>query len=248
MARHIIIPARLKSTRLPNKPLLDIAGKPMIMHVYQRALQCGFDSVTVATDSKEIADVISSINAKVCMTDVNHATGTDRLAETVDKLKLKEDDIIVNIQGDEPLIPLENVKEVADLLADKPEASVATLCELIEDEEEIFNSNVVKVVMDKDGFALYFSRAPIPWQRGYFEQKQALTGQTYRHIGLYAYRVGFLRRFAEMEPSRLESLESLEQLRVLWQGEKIAVATAKTKTPPGVDTIEDLEKIRGLMS
>lgn len=244
MARRIIIPARLASTRLPNKPLLDIFGKPMIQRVYEQAVQCGFDSVLIATDSDEIAQLARNFGAEVCMTLATHISGTDRLAEAVAKLGYDAEDIIVNIQGDEPLIPVENVEQVANLLEQKNQAVMATLCEHINDHAQIFDSNCVKVVMDKAQYALYFSRAPIPWERGQFEQLKNVSTLCYRHIGLYAYRASFLSQYQLLSVSPIELWESLEQLRVLWHGHKIAVAEALKSTPPGVDTAKDLEVVR----
>ncbi|WP_440682079.1 3-deoxy-manno-octulosonate cytidylyltransferase [Cysteiniphilum halobium] len=242
--RHIIIPARLKSSRLANKLLLDLAGKPIIEHVYERALQCGFEQVVIATDSEEIQKIAHSFGATVCMTAADHQSGTDRLAEAVQKLAIADEDIIVNIQGDEPLIPVENVIQTADLLADRSQAMMATLCEQIADESEVHDPNCVKVVFNREQYALYFSRAPIPWQRSVFDQEKIKLGEHYRHIGLYAYRAGFLKIYTQMEKSPLEQIESLEQLRVLWHNQKIAIAEARISTPPGVDTQADLDKIR----
>lgn len=242
--RHIIIPARLQSSRLANKLLLDLAGKPIIEHVYERALQCGFEQVVIATDSEEIQEVAHSFGATVCMTAIDHQSGTDRLAEAVQKLAIADEDIVVNIQGDEPLIPMENVIQAADLLVDRSQAVMATLCERITDDSDIHDPNCVKVVFNREQYALYFSRAPIPWQRGVFDQGEIKMGDHYRHIGLYAYRSGFLKVYAQMEKSPLEQIESLEQLRVLWHNQKIAIAEAKASTPPGVDTQADLDKVR----
>ncbi|WP_395947156.1 3-deoxy-manno-octulosonate cytidylyltransferase [Caedibacter taeniospiralis] len=242
--RHIIIPARLKSTRLANKLLLDLAGKPIIEHVYHQAVQCQFDQVVIATDSEEIKKVAESFGARVCLTRADHPSGTDRLAEAIKKLSIADDDIVVNIQGDEPLIPVANVIQATDLLINKPAAVMSTLCEQITDESEVHDPNCVKVVFNHHGFALYFSRAPIPWQRGVFDQNKISPGDHYRHIGLYAYRAGFLKTYAQMTKSPLEQIESLEQLRVLWHDQKIAIATANSKTPPGIDTLADLEKMR----
>lgn len=246
MARHIIIPVRLASTRLRDKALLEIAGKPMIEHVYHRAKACNFDSVTIAADHPKVADVAESFGAKVCMTKVAHPSGTDRIAEAAETLGIADDDIIVNIQGDEPLIPKENVKQVALLLEEKPHASMATLCEPIHTETEIFNPHAVKLVFNEKKEALYFSRAPIPWQAGVFDcdQKKVMPNQHYRHIGLYAYRANFLKTYTKLAKSPLEQMESLEQLRVLWHGYHIAVDLAQKWAPPGVDTLEDLEKVR----
>ena len=244
--RHIIIPARLQSTRLTNKLLLDLAGKPIIWHVYDRAMRCGFDQVVVATDSEEIKKVVEDLGGKVCMTKVDHQSGTDRLAEAVEQLGIADEDVVVNIQGDEPLIPIENVTQVAKLLLEKPDAVVSTLCEKITDKEEVYDPNCVKVVFNREGFALYFSRAPIPWQRGVFDHQKINLGDHYRHIGLYAYRAVFLKAYAKMEKSPLEKIESLEQLRVLWHNQKIAIIEAQSTTPPGIDTQADLEKVQSL--
>lgn len=242
--RHIIIPARLTSSRLANKLLLDLGGKTIIQHVYERALQCGFEQVVIATDSEEIKKTAEVFGAKVCITRSDHQSGTDRLAEAAQKLEILDDDIIVNIQGDEPLIPVKNVIQAADLLADRSQAVMATLCEKISDESEVHDPNCVKVVFNREQYALYFSRALIPWQRGIFDLGRTELGDHYRHIGLYAYRAGFLKIYTQMEKSPLEKNESLEQLRVLWHNQKIAIAESQALTPPGVDTQADLDKVR----
>ncbi|MCL4121285.1 UNVERIFIED_CONTAM: hypothetical protein GTU68_009904 [Idotea baltica] len=231
---HIIIPARLKSTRLPGKMLADIGGKPMIQRVYDQASKSSIANIIIATDADEIKQVAEQFGAKVVSTKEEHESGTDRLAETVLKLGLADDDIVINVQGDEPLIPIENIHQVAELLEDSPEAVVSTLCEKITLAEDVYDSNNVKVVFDKNNYALYFSRASIPFGDANF----------YRHIGMYAYRVGFLKQYTALARSPIEGYESLEQLRVLWNGYKIAVAGAKVSTPAGVDTQEDLDKIR----
>jgi 3-deoxy-manno-octulosonate cytidylyltransferase (CMP-KDO synthetase) len=241
---HIIIPARLKSTRLPGKMLADIAGKPMIQRVYEQARKSDITSIVIATDADEIAIVANSFCDNVIMTRQEHESGTDRLAEVVAKLNLADDDIVINVQGDEPLIPIENIHQVAELLADSPNAVVSTLCEKITCAKEVYNANNVKVVFDKNNYALYFSRASIPFERGFSENNAIDKADFYRHIGMYAYRVGFLKEYASLARSPIEAYESLEQLRVLWNGYKIAVAEAVESTPAGVDTLEDLEKIR----
>ncbi len=241
---HIIIPARLKSTRLPGKMLADIVGKPMIQRVYEQACNANINNIIIATDADEIATVLKSFCNNVIMTRADHESGTDRLAETVAKLELADDDIVINVQGDEPLIPIANIHQVAKLLADSYDAVVSTLCEKITCAKEVYNPNNVKVVFDKNNYALYFSRASIPFERGSSEDNQVDKADFYRHIGIYAYRVGFLKEYASLARSPLETYESLEQLRVLWNGYKISVAAAKEITPAGVDTLEDLEKIR----
>lgn len=241
---HIIIPARLKSTRLPGKMLADIAGKPMIQRVYEQASKSDVANIVIATDADQIATVAKNFCTNVIMTDKNHESGTDRLAEAVTKLNLADEDIVINVQGDEPLIPIVNIHQVAKLLADSPDAVVSTLCEKIICTKEIYSPNNVKVVFDKNSYALYFSRASIPFERGFSENQAIDKADFYRHIGMYAYRVGFLKEYTSLSRSPIEVYESLEQLRVLWNGYKIAVTEALESTPAGVDTIEDLEKIR----
>ncbi|MDH5191334.1 MAG: 3-deoxy-manno-octulosonate cytidylyltransferase [Gammaproteobacteria bacterium] len=251
MSFRVVIPARHASTRLPGKPLLEIAGLPMIQHVYERALDCGADSVVIATDDERIQRVAESFGADVCMTSPDHPSGTDRLAEVVGKLSYDKDDIVVNVQGDEPLMPASLVEQVAELLSQSKSADVATLCTPILDGNDIFNPNVVKVVTDKEGNALYFSRAPVPWHRDAFAQEKDIVlddSVYFRHIGLYAYRVSFLKQYSSLTPSPLETIESLEQLRVLWHGHKIAVANALDVPGPGVDTIDDLKKVEKILS
>ncbi|MDC0535684.1 3-deoxy-manno-octulosonate cytidylyltransferase [Francisellaceae bacterium] len=246
--KRVIIPARMKSTRLPGKPLLDIAGKPMIQWVYEKALDCGLDSVLIATDHKDIFDTCKRFGADVVLTSENHVSGTDRLAEAVSQKNYADDDLIVNIQGDEPIIPSKIVHQVLDNLEKHPEACVSTLCEKINTQEEMFDPNAVKVVFDKNGIALYFSRAPIPWDRDHFPKKLLPNIKCYRHIGMYAYRSGFLKQYSSLAPSEIENWESLEQLRILWHGQKIHVDIAAEKTLPGVDTQADLDRIRQFLS
>lgn len=250
MSFHVIIPARYASSRLPGKPLRDIAGKPMIQHVYERACESEADSVTIATDDPRIQTAAEAFGARVCMTSERHQSGTDRLQEVVAQLKLPDEAIVVNVQGDEPLIPATVINQVAANLAADEKASVATLCEPIESVEDFCNPNVVKVVMDGDGRALYFSRAPIPYPRDAFagEGKALPEGLlARRHIGIYAYRVGLLHRFVSWPQAPLERFESLEQLRVMWQGEIIHVAGVCAAVPGGVDTEADLERVRLLL-
>ena len=242
-----IIPARFASTRLPGKPLVDIQGKPMVVHVMERALESGADRVIVATDNEEVARAVEAAGGEVCMTRVDHHSGTERLAEVIDRYQFADDTIIVNVQGDEPMIPPIIIRQVAENLANS-EAGMATLAVPVESAEEAFNPNAVKVVMDAKGYALYFSRATIPWDRERFAASRDAIGENFlRHIGIYGYRAGFIRRYVSWEPSPLEQIELLEQLRVLWYGEKIHVAVAKAIPSVGVDTPEDLARVRAAM-
>ena len=247
MSFTVIIPARYQSTRLPGKPLADICGKPMIQWVYEQASKAGAEQVIVATDDQRIVDVVKGFGGEVCLTRADHESGTERLAEVVAKYQLADDHIVVNVQGDEPLIPDTIIRQVADNLANK-NAPMATLAVEIDHPDEVFNPNAVKVVTDKDGYALYFSRASIPWDRdNYAKQPQEIHHNLMRHIGIYAYRAGFINTYINWEPSTLEKIEALEQLRVLWYGEKIHVDVAIDAPPAGVDTPEDLEKVRALL-
>ncbi|MDW8846540.1 3-deoxy-manno-octulosonate cytidylyltransferase [Erwinia sp. P7711] len=242
-----IIPARFASTRLPGKPLVDIQGKPMVVHVMERALESGADRVIVATDNEEVARAVEAAGGEVCMTRADHHSGTERLAEVIDRYQFADDTIIVNVQGDEPMIPPVIIRQVAENLANS-EAGMATLAVPVESAEEAFNPNAVKVVMDAKGYALYFSRATIPWDRERFAASRETIGENFlRHIGIYGYRAGFIRRYVSWEPSPLEQIELLEQLRVLWYGEKIHVAVAKAIPSVGVDTPEDLARVRAAM-
>lgn len=246
----VIIPARFASSRLPGKPLADIAGKPMIAHVVERAKLSGANRIIVATDNLDVKATIAHL-CEVCLTSEQHNSGTERLAEVVEKLGIAENEIIVNIQGDEPLIPPCIVQQVAANLASTG-VNMATLAAKIQDAEELFNPNVVKVLTDKNGMALYFSRSVIPWDRDQFTkttelEKLQLVGYYLRHIGIYAYRAGFIKRYVQWQPTMLEQIESLEQLRVLWHGEKIHIELAKKTPAVGVDTQEDLEKVRSIL-
>ncbi|WP_145588204.1 3-deoxy-manno-octulosonate cytidylyltransferase [Yersinia aldovae] len=242
-----IIPARYASTRLPGKPLADIAGKPMVVHVMKRAQESGASRVIVATDHPDVVKTVEEAGGEVCLTRADHQSGTERLAEVIERYGFSDDDIIVNVQGDEPLVPPVIIRQVADNLA-AVSAGMATLAVPIASSEEAFNPNAVKVVIDAQGFALYFSRAAIPWERERFAQSKEVIGDCFlRHIGIYAYRAGFIRRYVNWAPSKLEQIELLEQLRVLWYGEKIHVAVAKAVPAVGVDTQEDLDRVRAIM-
>lgn len=252
MGFTVIIPARYASTRFPGKPLADLAGKPMVQHVYERALQSEADRVIIATDDQRIADAAEGFGAEVCMTAEEHPSGTDRLQEVVKKLGFYADDIVVNVQGDEPLVPPRVINQVAHNLMAEPDASIATLSEPITDIDSLMNPNVVKVVSDARGRALYFSRAPMPWPRDQFntEEGKSKMPEGYdwqRHIGIYAYRVKLLNDFVTWPPAPLEETECLEQLRAMWNGAQIHVALADELPPAGVDTPEDLERIRELL-
>ncbi|MGR8931113.1 MAG: 3-deoxy-manno-octulosonate cytidylyltransferase [Gammaproteobacteria bacterium] len=246
-AFKVVIPARYASTRLPGKPLLDIAGKPMIAHVCERALEAEAGQVVVATDDQRIFDTVAALGLQVVMTDPNHQSGTERIAEVAQVMDWEDDDVVVNLQGDEPLIPPEYIRDVASALAEQKQAGIATLAAKIVEADEVFNPNAVKVVLDRNGYALYFSRAPIPWDRATFpEHHHVVEGSKLpylRHIGMYAYSVGFLSRYCGWQASPLESVESLEQLRILWHGEKILVKTVDRTPEAGVDTEEDLWRV-----
>ena len=244
----VVIPARYESSRLPGKVLADIEGKPMIQWVVEKAQQSGAEKVIVATDNDKVAAAVEKFGGEVCKTRADHQSGTERLAEVMATYQFADDQVIVNVQGDEPFIPAENITQVATNLASQNSARMATLAMTIDDVEEAFNPNAVKVLTDKDGYALYFSRATIPYDRKRFLNNanvQAIGDFYCRHIGIYAYRAGFIKDYVTWPASQLEQIESLEQLRVLWQGEKIHVAVAKTRLPvEGVDTPEDLAKAR----
>ena len=251
MSFTVIIPARYASSRLPGKPLADIHGKPMIIRVMEQAQKSSASRVIIATDNQQVFDVVQSYGGEVVLTSDKHNSGTERLAEVINTFQLADDEVIVNVQGDEPLIPPIIIDQVADNLVNY-KTGMATLAVPIDSVEEAFNPGAVKVVMDKDGYALYFSRATIPWERDRFAQlseqnKLDSIGDFYlRHIGIYAYRAGFIRQYIQWAPSALEQIEMLEQLRVLWYGEKIHVAVAKQAPAIGVDTQEDLDKVRAL--
>ncbi|NMG74504.1 3-deoxy-manno-octulosonate cytidylyltransferase [Aromatoleum diolicum] len=246
---HVVIPARYASTRLPGKPLADIGGKPMVVRVLERARKAGAASVWVATDHASVLDAVKAAGGDALMTRADHASGTDRLAEVVDALGWSADDIVVNVQGDEPLIEPALIAAVARALADTPDAAIATAAHPLGDAAEFFNPNVVKVVCDARDHALYFSRAPIPWARDAFAaSREAVPAglPVQRHVGIYAYRAAFLRRYAGLAPSPLEHWEALEQLRALWHGYRIRVLSVAEAPAAGVDTPEDLERVRAV--
>ncbi|MEM9243136.1 MAG: 3-deoxy-manno-octulosonate cytidylyltransferase [Pseudomonadota bacterium] len=245
MKIRVVIPVRLQSSRLPNKPLLEIAGKTMLQRVYERACQANADSILIATDSYDIMKHARSINAPVCLTSTQHQSGTERIAEVISLKNYDKDDIIVNVQGDEPLIPPKLIDQVADDLIRHPEAVTATLCEPVDSVTVLHDPNVVKVVVDHQGYALYFSRSPIPWLRDQRDGSQnEWLSCACRHIGLYAYRAGFLKIYAALPNIALGKITALEQLRILYYGHKIHVAQAKEAPGIGVDTAEDLRKVR----
>ncbi|MES9831667.1 MAG: 3-deoxy-manno-octulosonate cytidylyltransferase [Candidatus Thiodiazotropha sp. DIVDIV] len=251
MGFKVVIPARYASVRLPGKPLLPIAGKPMIQHVFERAVESGAGEVVVATDSQQIADVCETFSADVCMTSADHRSGSDRIAEVVALKNWGEDEVVVNLQGDEPCMPPELLTQVADDMSRHEAAAVTTLSAGISDRKMLFDPHVVKVVTDQQGYALYFSRAPIPWHRDEFMHADSpLPKETgfSRHIGLYAYRAGYLARFVTWEHAPIERAESLEQLRVLWHGGRIHVSSAKVDPGHGVDTRDDLQKVEALIT
>ncbi|AZZ44722.1 3-deoxy-manno-octulosonate cytidylyltransferase [Pseudomonadaceae bacterium SI-3] len=249
-AYTVVIPARYASTRLPGKPLQDIAGKPMIRHVWEQACKSRAQRVVIATDDQRILQACEGFGAQVLLTRVDHNSGTDRLAEVAGQLGLTADAIVVNVQGDEPLIPPSLIDQVALNLAAHPEAAIATLAEPISDPHALFNPNVVKVLSDINGLALTFSRATLPWARDEFARKPGALPSNVpyrRHIGIYAYRAGFLADFVAWGPCWLENTECLEQLRALWHGKRIHVADAVEAPPAGVDTAEDLDRVRKLL-
>ena len=234
----MVIPARYASSRFPGKPLVDIAGKPMVVRVCERAAQSGAEGVYVATDDERIRAAVEAGGFAALLTRADHPSGTDRLAEAAELLGLGDDDVVVNVQGDEPLISPALIGQVADAVRD---CEMSTACHAIHDKESLSNPNVVKVVLDASGHALYFSRAQIPYPRD-------KGGTCYRHAGIYGYRVGFLKKFAALPVSPLEKTEALEQLRALWHGHRIAVAVSKEDIPPGVDTPQDLEAVRRMLA
>ena len=240
----VVIPARLGSTRLPRKPLADIGGKPMVVRVAERAKHSLAQSVVVATDSAEIEAACNAHRIECLLTSPDHPTGTDRLAEVAQLLKLPANTLLVNVQGDEPLIPPELINQVAQTLANNPQCAISTIAVPITEKSEIDNPNVVKVALNHANEAMYFSRAPIPFVR---DAQSAQKIEHLRHLGIYAYRADFLQAYAKLEPAPPEQAEALEQLRALWNGYRIAVHIASEAPPAGVDTPEDLERIRRLL-
>lgn len=248
VAFQVVIPARHASTRLPGKPLLLISGKPMVVRVAEQAAKSGAQQIWIATDHQAIANVVHEHGFKACMTRESHASGTDRIAEVAEQRGWPDDTIVVNVQGDEPLIPPALIRAVAEHLHSHPECAIATACHAIHDETSLRNPDIVKTVLDKNGNALYFSRAPIPWPRDCFARQQPLPEglPVMRHIGIYAYRVSFLRVFGQLAPAAIETFEALEQLRALYHGFKIGVVIAEQAPPGGVDTEQDLRAVRQL--
>jgi 3-deoxy-manno-octulosonate cytidylyltransferase (CMP-KDO synthetase) len=247
----VVIPARFASSRLHGKPLADIGGKPMVVRVAERARASGARAVWVATDSRDVFEAVKLHGHQAMMTRADHATGTDRIAEVAQQLGLAESEIVVNVQGDEPLVAPELIREVAQSLAEHDQASIATACHPIADTESLLNPNVVKVVFDHTGHALYFSRAPIPYPRDSLALNQGALPDglpSYRHIGIYAYRAQFLRLYSRLAPAAIERFEALEQLRALWHGHRIAVMVTAQAPEAGVDTAEDLERVRRIFN
>jgi 3-deoxy-manno-octulosonate cytidylyltransferase (CMP-KDO synthetase) len=247
---HVVIPARHSSIRLPGKPLLLIAGKPMVVRVAEQAAQSGAQQIWIATDHHAIANVVHEHGFKACLTRESHASGTDRIAEVVEQQGWPDDTIVVNVQGDEPLIPPALIRSVAEHLDDHPECAIATACHAIHDESSLRNPNIVKAVVDIQGNALYFSRAPIPYPRDAFSLQLPIPDgmPALRHIGIYAYRAGFLRDFIKLAPAAIEQFEALEQLRALYYGYKIGVYVAGQAPPSGVDTEQDLQIARKIFN
>ncbi len=247
----VVIPARHASTRLPGKPLRLIAGRPMIEHVWRQATASAADEVVIATDDERIAAAAAAFGARVCLTDSAHPSGTDRVDEVARKLGLDDGRVLVNLQGDEPLMPPALIDQVAADLEAHPEAAISTLCEPVESAKALFDPNVVKVVIDEAGFALYFSRAPVPWSRRDFagDRRPLPAAPVYfRHVGIYAYRAGYLRRFVAWGVCALEHIESLEQLRALWHGGRIHCARAVEKAGIGVDDEGDLAAVERILA
>lgn len=247
----VAIPARMASTRLPGKPLRLLAGRPMVLHVIDRALESGASEIVLATDSEAIAEAVAWSRVRVVLTRPDHPSGTDRLAEVAERLGWARDRIVVNLQGDEPLVPPAAIEAVARALAESPDCAIATLAQPIAELETFLDPNAVKVVVDEVGRALYFSRAPIPWPRDAFARDRSRLPDghaAWRHIGLYAYRAGFLMDFPTFPPSTLELSESLEQLRALSMGERITVIRSPFDFPPGIDTEEDLARVERHLS
>ena len=246
VAFNVVIPARHASTRLPGKPLLPIAGLPMIVRVAQQAASSGAAQIWVATDHHAIANVVHEHGFKACLTRDSHQSGTDRIAEVVERQGWSDETIVVNVQGDEPLMPPGLIREVARHLHEHPECAIATACHTLHDEESFRNPNIVKAVLDKNNNALYFSRAPIPYPRDAFAANRGLPADfpALRHIGIYAYRAGFLKDYGQLWTTPIEQHESLEQLRALYHGYRIGVHIADAAPPCGVDTEQDLDLVR----
>ena len=250
MKFKVVIPARYASSRLPAKPLLDIGGQPMVVRVAKQAVASGAEEVIVATDHPDILAAVERYGFRAVMTREDHVSGTDRLAEVAAHFKWADDVLVVNVQGDEPLIDPKLIQQVAHDLSVHPQASIATVCHAIHDKETMFNPNVVKVVMDAGGYAMYFSRAPIPYPRDAFTQALELPSElpVYRHVGIYAYRASFLHAYTKLSSAPIEKFEALEQLRAMWHGYKISVSIVSEAPAAGVDTHDDLELVRNIIS
>ena len=249
-AFHVVIPARFASTRLPGKPLLEIGGKPMVVRVAEQAALSGAGEICIATDHQPVIAAAQQHGFQACMTGTHHTSGTDRIAEVAGLRGWPDDTIVVNVQGDEPLIPPALIRAVAEHLHRHPECAIATACHALHDEAAMRNPNIVKTVLDKQGNALYFSRAPIPYPRDVFASQSVLPGDlpVLRHIGIYAYRVSFLRAYSQLAPCALERFEALEQLRALYHGYKIGVTITDEAPPAGVDTEHDLQLARKIFA
>lgn len=251
MSFIVVIPARFESSRLPGKPLLEIQpGKTMIQGTWEQAKQSGAERIVIATDNEKVKATCEAFGAEVCMTSSTHQSGTERIAEVVTTLNFSDDDIIVNVQGDEPMLPAKLIHQVAEGLETHAKINMATLCEPIEDVATVFDSHAVKVIRNQHNLALNFTRAPMPWSRDTFTEQPSLPDNWdyKRHIGLYAYRAGFIKQYVSWQECQLEQVEKLEQLRVLWYGEQILVLDALVEAGVGVDTEQDLEKVRKLLS
>ncbi len=247
----IVIPARYGSSRLPGKPLLELAGKPMIQHVYERALATGVSDIVIATDDERIRAAAAGFGAEVVMTSPDHENGTERIAEVAQVKGWEDDAVIVNLQGDEPLIPQSLIETTAASLIDYPEAGMSSVCTPLEHHADAFDPNVVKVVLDREHFAMYFSRASIPWDRDLYKhgtEKMTSRMPVYRHIGMYGYRVSFLHRYSGMDACPLEGTESLEQLRALWYGVRIHMSVIPEPPGHGVDTQADIDRVAAILS
>lgn len=246
---RVIIPARYNSKRLPGKLLLDLAGKPLIQHTYEQSLASGADSVVIATDDDRIAEAAEKFKAEVVMTSEEHESGTSRIAEAIEALDCEDDEIIVGVQADEPLIPPVSIAQVANNLTEHDNVKVATLCETITNADELFDPHAVKVVMNRRNYAMYFSRAPIPWGRDTFAKREnvELDGNYFRHVGIYGYRANFLSDYSDWTECPMEFIERLEQLRILWNGGRIHVDVSKQHVPAGVDTQDDYERVKALI-
>ena len=242
----VVIPARFASTRLPGKPLLDIGGKPMVVRVAEQAAKSGAEQIIIATDHEPIAAVAQASGFQGCLTRADHVSGTDRIAEVALQQGWSDETIVVNVQGDEPLIPPQLISAVAQHLHEHPECAIATACHPIHTEDDMRNPNIVKAVLNKHGNALYFSRAPIPWPRDAYAKQQPLPSDigVLRHIGIYAYRTAFLKTYGQLAPAAIETAESLEQLRALYHGYQIGVTVTQDAPPSGVDTEQDLMATR----